>query len=43
MVYLTCNNKKRHKPFTWDYKGKRKEDEFTSCPKCHGSVKIRAV
>ena len=37
MVELTCKNKK-HKSYTWDYKGKSKF--FASCPKCHSSIRV---
>ena len=43
MVKLTCNNKKRHEPYSWNYNGDKKTDEFTSCPKCKGSVKIKGI
>jgi len=41
MVELTCNNKKRHKKYSWSYNGKKKSGEFTSCPKCKGSVRVK--
>ena len=35
---LTCNRKKRHCGYVWDYQGKNKF--FACCPKCHKPIKI---
>lgn len=40
-MMLTCNGCRKR----WDYKGKKTgigpHTEYTSCPRCHGSVKVK--
>ena len=39
-ITLTCHNHNIHaKDYTWEYKGDKTKG-YTSCPECHGSVKI---